>query len=40
MVYKFFGKKTGSRISVKEQVAKELHKPVIKSQQKKSLLEI
>ena len=31
MVYKFFDKKTGSGISVKEQLAEELHKPVIKT---------
>ena len=30
MVYKYFGKKTGSRISVNEQLTEELHKPVIK----------
>ena len=30
MVYKFFDKKTGTRISVNEQLAEELHKPVIK----------
>ena len=30
MVYKFFGKKTESGISVNEQLAQELHKPVIK----------
>ena len=30
MVYKFFDKKTGSGISVNEQLAEELHKPVIK----------
>ena len=30
MVYKFFDKKTGSGISVNEQLSKELHKPVIK----------
>ena len=30
MVYKFFDKKTGSVISVNEQVAEELHKSVIK----------
>ena len=30
MVYKFFDKKTGSRISVYEKLAEELHKPVIK----------
>ena len=31
MVYKFFDKKTGSGISVNEQLAEELHKPVIKT---------
>ena len=30
MVYNFFDEKTGSGISVNEQLAKELHKPVIK----------
>ena len=30
MVYKFFDKKTGSRASVNEQLAEELHKPVTK----------
>ena len=30
MVYKFFDKKTGSRASVNEQLAEDLHKPVIK----------
>ena len=30
MVYKCFEKKTGSGISVNEQLAEELHKPVIK----------
>ena len=30
MVYKFFDKKTGSGISVNEQLAEELHEPVIK----------
>ena len=30
MVYEFFDKKTGSRISVNEQLAEELHKPVKK----------
>ena len=30
MVYKFFDKKTGSGISVNEELADELHKPVIK----------
>ena len=31
MVYKFFDKKTGSEISVNEELAEELHKPVIKN---------
>ena len=30
MVYKFFDKKTGSGMSVTEQLAEKLHKPVIK----------
>ena len=30
MVYNFFDKKTGSRVSVNEQLAQELHKPAIK----------
>ena len=30
MVYDFLGKKTGSGISINEQLAQELHKPVIK----------
>ena len=30
MVYKIFDEKTGSRISVNEQLAEELHKPIIK----------
>ena len=30
MVYKFFDKKTGSRVNVNEQLTEELHKPVIK----------
>ena len=30
MVYMFFDKKTGLGMSVNEQLAKELHKPVIK----------
>ena len=30
MVYKFFGKKIGSRVSVNEKLAEELHKPIIK----------
>ena len=32
MVYEFFDKKTGPRISANEQLAEELHKPVIKNQ--------
>ena len=41
MVYKFFDKKTGTRISVNEQLAEELHKPVIKKiQNNKGLCEI
>ena len=39
MVYKFFDRKTGSGISVNEQLAEELHKPVIKNS-KNSLYEI
>ena len=31
MVYKFFDKKNGSGISVNEQLAEELHKPVIET---------
>ena len=30
MVYKFFDKKTGSGVSVNEQLSQELHKPEIK----------
>ena len=30
MVYKLFDKKTGSRVSVNEQLVEKLHKPVIK----------
>ena len=30
IAYKFFDKKTGSGVSINEQLAKELHKPVIK----------
>ena len=30
MVYRFFDKKTGSGIGLNEQLAEELHKPVIK----------
>ena len=35
MVYKFFYKKTGSAVSVNEQLAEELHKPVIKKFKRK-----
>ena len=31
MIYKFFDKKTGSGVSVNEQLAEELHKTVIKN---------
>ena len=31
VVYTFFGKKTESRMSVNEQLAEKLHKPVIKN---------
>ena len=30
MIYNVFDKKTGSRVSVNEQLSEELHKPVIK----------
>ena len=40
MDYNFFDKKTGSGIRVNEQLAEELHKPVIKKLKKKSLCEI
>ena len=30
MVYKFYGKKTVSGVNVNEELAEELHKPVIK----------
>ena len=30
MVYKYFDKKTGSRVSLNEHLAEELHKPAIK----------
>ena len=41
MVCKFFDKKTGLGISVNEQLAEELHKPVIKKiPKKKSICEI
>ena len=37
MVYEFFDKKTGSGISVNEQVAEELHKPVIKKSKRRKV---
>ena len=41
MVYKFFDKKSGSGISVNEQLAEELHKPVIKnSKEEKSMQDL
>ena len=42
MVYKFFDKKTGLRVSVNEKVAEKVHRPVIKKlrKKKKSLCEI
>ena len=41
MFYTFFDKKTGSGMSVNEQLVEELHKPVMKKiQKKKSLCEI
>ena len=38
MVYKFFDKKTGSGISVNEQIAEELLKPVIKKFKRRKVL--
>ena len=40
--YKFFDKKTGSGVSVNEQLAEELHKPVIKkkSKEEKSMRDL
>ena len=41
MVYEFFNKKTGSGVRVNEQLAEELHKPVIKnSKEEKRFSEI
>ena len=41
MVYKFLDKKTGSEVSVNEQLAQELHKPVIKTlKTKKSMRDL
>ena len=39
MVYKFFHKKTGSGISVNEQLANELHKPVVKKFKRRKVYE-
>ena len=36
MVYKFFDKKTGSTASVSEQLAEDLHKPIIKQFKKRN----
>ena len=38
MVYKFFDKKTGSEISVNEEQAEELHKPVVKNFEKEKYM--
>ena len=40
MIYKFSDKKTGPGISVSEQLAEELHKPIIKKIKRTSLCEI
>ena len=40
MVYQFFDKKTRSRISVNEQLAEELHKPVIKKFKRRNVYAI
>ena len=41
MVYKFFDKKTGSEISVNEQLAEEWHKPTItNSKEQKSMRDL
>ena len=37
MFYKFFGKKTGLGMSITEQLAEELHKPVIKKFKRKKV---
>ena len=37
MVYKFFDKKTGSVISVNQQLTEELHKPVIKKLKRRNV---
>ena len=40
MVYKFFDKQTGSKVTITEQLANKLHKPVIKTLKKKSLQDL
>ena len=37
MVYKIFDEKTGSGISVNEQLAEELHKPIIKKLERRKV---
>ena len=37
MVYNFFDKETGSRVSINEQLAKKLHKPVITKFKKRNV---
>ena len=37
LVYKLFDKKTGLGVSVNEQLAEKLHKPVVKKIQKKKI---
>ena len=37
MIYKFFDKKTGSGMNINEQLAEELHKPVIKEFKKRNV---
>ena len=39
MIYKFFDKKTGSRVSKNEQLAEELHKPVIEKFQRRKVYQ-
>ena len=40
MVYKFFDKRPNLRVSVNEDLAKELHKPVVKKKIKESLCQV
>ena len=41
MVYRFFDKETGSRMSVNEQLAEELYKPIIKKfKRRKSMQDL